>query len=39
MRSEYAKMEKQRDEYREAYEKMVRTMAECHEDLKQERRR
>jgi hypothetical protein len=39
MRSEYAKMEKERDKYREAYENMVRTMAKCHEDLKQERRR
>jgi hypothetical protein len=39
MRSEYAKMEKERDKYREAYENMVRTMAKCHEDLKQEQRR
>ena len=39
MRSEYVKMEKERDKYREAYENMVRTMAKCHEDLKQERRR
>ena len=39
MRSEYAKMERERDKYREAYENMVRTMAKCHEELKQERRR
>jgi len=39
MRSEYAKMEKERDKYREAYENMVRTMAKCHEDLKKEQRR
>ena len=39
VRSELAKMEKERDKYRDAYENMVRTMAKCHEDLKKERRR
>lgn len=39
VRSELAKMEKERDQYRNAYENMVRTMAKCHEDLKQEKKR
>ena len=38
VRSELAKMEKERNKYRDAYENMVRTMAKCHEDLKQEKR-
>lgn len=39
LRSELAKVEEQRDKFRDAYENMVRTMAKCHEDLKQEKRR
>jgi hypothetical protein len=39
LRSEIAKMEQERDKNRDAYENMVRTMAKCHEDLKQEKRR
>ena len=37
LRSELAKMEKDRDQYRHAYENMVRTMAKCNEDLKRRR--
>lgn len=39
VRSELGKMEKERDKFRDAYENMVRTMAKCHEALKEKTRR